>query len=105
MLSLVKHRLIDNREAAIRFPNNEEMESYAAMIKQREPEVNNVIGFIDGLAIHCQCNDDVNNQNAHYNGYHHDTTVNNVLAFAPTGKVVYACLNFPGKLILICLCP
>jgi hypothetical protein len=28
---------------------------------------------------------------------HSDTMCNNVFAFAPTGKIIYACINFPGS--------
>lgn len=96
MLSVLKKKLVRHRAAAIKFPGAEEMRNYARMVNLREPEVDNVIGFVDGLAIYCECCDDPFQQNAQYNGYHHDTTVNNVFAFAPTGKVIFACINFPG---------
>ena len=44
-----------------------------------------------------QCSDEEEDQNAAYNGYHHDTMCNNVLAFAPDGTIIYACINFPGS--------
>ena len=43
-----------------------------------------------------QCSE-VTVQNAAYNGYRHDTHVNNVLAFSPTGMVMYAAINYPGS--------
>ena len=36
-------------------------------------------------------------QSADYNGYHHDTHCNNVFLFVPTGKLAFACYNFPGS--------
>jgi len=36
-------------------------------------------------------------QATNYNGYHHDTMCNNVFCFAPTGKIIFACINFPGS--------
>jgi hypothetical protein len=73
------------------------METYAHMVNVREPRVNNIIGFVDGVAIPVQCSDDVFEQSAHYNGYYHDTTVNNVFAFAPNGKIIFAAINYPGS--------
>ena len=42
-----------------------------------------MIGFV---AIPTQCSDDEDEQNAHYNGYCHDTTVNNILSLLPPEK-------------------
>ena len=48
------------------------MREFADMIKIREPMVNNVIGFVDGLSLPVQCLDDKRRsavlQNASYNG-------------------------------------
>jgi len=49
------------------------------------------------VSIPIQCSEDPIEQSKYYNGYHHDTMINNVLLFAPTGKIVYACLNSPGS--------
>ena len=46
------------------------------LVHVREPRVSNVIGFVDGLARQAKCSDDILQQNAAYNGYHHDTTYN-----------------------------
>ena len=32
-----------------------------------------------------------------YNGFYGDTRINNVFAFAPTGKIIYAFINYPGS--------
>ena len=81
----------------IHFPQtDDEKQCYASMIEHREPSVRNCIGFVDGIAIPVQCSSKITEQNNDYNGYKHDTNVNNVLAFAPTGKVIYAALNYPG---------
>ena len=67
------------------------------MINRREPSIRNVIGFIDGVAIPVECGSDAASQAINYNGYRHDTVVNNVFAFCPNGKIVYACINNPGS--------
>ena len=48
----------------------------------REPLATNVIGFIDGVSIHVECNYSMNEQAAAYNGHTKDTICNNVLAFS-----------------------
>ena len=90
-------KLSKHPAARVKFPDEQEMEMYAEMVRSREPLAHNIIGFIDGVAIPVQCSDDENEQNAYYNGYYHDTTVNNVFAFSPTGKIIHASINFPGS--------
>ena len=98
MIKLTVKMLRNNIIAQIKFPtNDEEKEYYASLIAGREPAVRNCIGFVDGVSVPVQCSSEVEAQNKQYNGYRHDTHVNNVLAFAPTGKVIYAALNFPGS--------
>jgi len=64
---------------------------------RREPSVLDVIGFSDGLSLPIQCASDPISQATNYYGYHHDTMINNVFCFAPTGKLIFACINFPGS--------
>lgn len=97
MIKLVPSRLSSNARAAILYPDEDQKQQWAAMVQAREPRVANVIGFIDGVALAVQCAETVEDQTLAYNGYHHDTTCNNVLAFAPTGKVFAAALNYPGS--------
>ncbi len=46
-----------------------------------------VIGFMDGVALHSECSSEITQQNSMYNGYHSDTMVNNVIAYGADGKV------------------
>ena len=73
------------------------MKVYAKMVQMREPLIDNVIGFVDGLSLTVQCSDDEFQQNAAYNGYSHDTCCNNVFAFSPEGKIIYCAYNYPGS--------
>ena len=73
------------------------MAEFAEMVNIREPTVDNVIGFVDGLSLVVQCSDNEYLQNAAYNGYSHDTSCNNVIAFSPEGKVIYCSYNYPGS--------
>lgn len=97
MMKLICRKLKHDNRAAVRFPSQDEMPALAAMVQSREPRVNNVIGFLDGLAIPVQCSSDPVEQAAYYSGYHFDTTVNNTFLFLPTGKIAFACINYPGS--------
>ena len=73
------------------------MSEFAAMVEAREPLVDDVIGFMDGVSLLVECTDDQLEQNAMYCGYSCDTMVNNVFAYGPDGKVFLCALNFPGS--------
>jgi hypothetical protein len=73
------------------------MREYAAMVQTREPLVDNIIGFMDGVSFPAECTDDCIAQNAMYCGYDCDMMVNNVFAYGPDGKVFFAAINFPGS--------
>ena len=81
----------------VKFPSNEDMVSFANMVQRREPTVDDVIGFLDGVSLHVQCSDDPLAQAENYNGYQGDTMVNNIFLFSPEGKVIYAVYNAPGS--------
>ena len=97
MLLLATDKLCDHPLSSVRFPDAEKMEQFAAMINAREPLIDDVIGFMDGVSLPTECTSDQYEQNAMYDGYSCDTTVNNVLAYGPDGKVFLSALNFPGS--------
>jgi hypothetical protein len=97
MLMLVVQKLKRHPLAEVRFPNAERMAYYAQLIHQREPEVVDVIGFMDGVSLSSECTSEPVVQNSMYSGYHSDTMVNNVLAYAPDGKIIFCAINFPGS--------
>lgn len=97
MLKVVCKKLKNNEYAKVSFPDPEKMAEFASIIQLREPLVDNVIGFVDGLSLPVQCSDNECLQNAAYNGYSHDTCCNNVFAFSPEGKVIYSSFNYPGS--------
>ncbi len=55
LLTKLVHKLIRHPLARVQFPNAERMEYFARMIHQCEPEVDDVIGFMDG----CCCVDEM----------------------------------------------
>jgi hypothetical protein len=98
MLRRCYNRLKNEPRARIHWPRSiEEKNYYASLIRNREPSVTDVIGFTDGVSLPIRCASDPISQATNYNGYHHDTMCNNVFCFAPTGKIIYGCINFPGS--------
>ncbi len=59
--------------------------------------VDDIISLLDGVSFPVQCTDKRIRQNAMYCGYDCDTMVNNMLAYGPDGKVLFAAVNFPGS--------
>lgn len=97
MLKKIVRALRDHPFARVKFPDREKMREYAAMVQLREPLVDDIIGFMDGVSFPAECTDDRFIQNAMYCGYDCDTMVNNVFAYGPDGKVFFAAINFPGS--------
>jgi hypothetical protein len=98
MLRKVFETLKNHPIAKVKFPMSRKTKlRYAKMVERRQPEVRNIIGFVDGLSLPVKCSEDDEEQSAYYNSYHHDTVVNNVFAFSPEGKIIFAAFNFPGS--------
>jgi hypothetical protein len=81
VMLLICRKLRRHPASVVEFPDEDKMRYFASMVHSREPLVNNVIGFVDGLTLACQCSDNELLQNAACNGYSHDTSCNNVFAF------------------------
>jgi hypothetical protein len=97
MLSLVVQKLKRHLLARVMFPDVDKMASFARQIQIHEPEVDDVIGFMDSLSLTLECSSEILEQNSMYNGYHSDTMVNNIIAYGPDGKVFLCAINFPGS--------
>jgi hypothetical protein len=97
MLKKIVHALRDHPFAKVKFPHREKLREYAAMVEVREPIVNDIIGFMDGVLFSTKCMDERVEQNLMYCGYNCNTMVNNVFAYGPDGKVFFAAINFPGS--------
>ena len=96
ILRMTVKRLRCHPLARISFPDEHQMRVYADMIKKREPTIDNVIGFMDGLGLATEMTSERIEQNAYYCGYDCDTMVNNVLVFGPDGKVFFVPLIIWG---------
>jgi hypothetical protein len=44
--------------AWVQFPDEAKMMEFATMIQQREPMVDNIMGFMDGVSFPVQCTDE-----------------------------------------------
>ena len=77
------------------------MELFASMVNNREPSIDDVIGFMDGVLLKTECTSECITQNAFYSGYKCDTTVNSVFTYGQDEKVFFAAINFPGRVFYI----
>ena len=55
MVRLVIQKLINHPVSRIRFPTPDQMAEFAALVAHREPLVDDVIGFLDGLSLPWWC--------------------------------------------------
>ena len=97
MLALVSRKLKRHPSCKSFFPDEEKMALLAAMIHQREHQVRDVTGFMDGLCLGTVCTSELLEQNAMYSGYHSDTMIKNVFAYGPDGRVCLCAINFPSS--------
>jgi hypothetical protein len=97
MVRLAAKKLRRHPLSRVDFPDKRTVSEFAAMDEAREPLVDHVIGFMDGVSLPVECTDKQLEQNTVYCSYSCDTMVNNVLAFGPDGKVFLCALNFPGS--------
>ena len=92
-LTFLSRKLRNHPKAKIIWPNTlAEKEVLADPVNGREPQVDDVIGFTDGVSLPIQCASDPISQAT--NGYHYETMINNAFCFAPTGKIIFACIKF-----------
>jgi hypothetical protein len=97
MLKRMARLLRDHPFARVRFPDDAKMRDFTNMVQWREPMVNDIIGFLNGVLFPVQCTDERIRQNAMYCGYNCDTMINNVIAYGPDGKVFIAAVNYSGS--------
>ena len=95
MIKLAVRRLHCHDIAKVSFPSPEKMQQFALMVNHWEPTISDVIGFMDGISFTSECTSECITQNAFYCGYDCDTTVNNVFAYGPDGKVFICAINYP----------
>ena len=57
----------------------------SALVCERHSMLEGAFGVIDGLALLAQEADDTEVENATYNGWKSDHTINNIIAYSPRG--------------------
>lgn len=73
-------------ECVIAWPQGTQFEEYAALVQARHRLLFGAFGTIDGLNLPCQtAYNDVDVENATYNGWLHEHFISSVLVFAPDG--------------------
>ena len=55
MLLLATDKLCCHPLSSVRFPDAAKMEQFAAMVNAREPLIDDVIGFMDGVSLPTKC--------------------------------------------------
>jgi hypothetical protein len=74
------------KEGAIRLPRTpQEFAAESALVCECHPMLEGAFGVIDGLALLAQEADDAEVENATYNGWKSEHTINNVIAYSPRG--------------------
>jgi hypothetical protein len=85
------------KAAQIRWPGALNCERFAAMISRRHPRLEKAIGFVDGCHLPIACSNDLDVQNAYYNGWCASHFTSNIFVFAPDGTIIHATINAPGS--------
>ena len=83
--------------AEIRWPNPSEMEHFAYLVRCREPNLENVIGFVDGCWFPIHDPSNAEEQEAYYNGWKSCCNISNVIVFTPDGCIAWVGYNCPGS--------
>ena len=69
MLKKVVRTLGYHPIAQIKFPDAMRMRKFTDMVNEREPLVDDIIGFMDGVSFPSECTDKRVKQNAYYNNH------------------------------------
>jgi hypothetical protein len=90
--------LVQEEDARIRWPDQEEMKQFADIISAKYPNIPyGVFAFVDGLVLPILNHGNPYIQNSYYNGYTSSNTTTNVCVFAPDGTICFASINHPGN--------
>ncbi|KAL0056665.1 hypothetical protein AAF712_016730 [Marasmius tenuissimus] len=97
-LDILLRVLRNTDDARITLPRTEEeFELDSLAIQKRHPMLVGAFGSINGLSLPVQVSEDVEIENATYNGWKTEHRVNNILVFSPRGAIIDAHINAPGS--------
>lgn len=88
LLTLLLLTLCAMNDACISWPKAEELPELTALVQARHPHLVGAFGTTDGLNIATQTSEDLEVENATYNGWLHDHNISSVLAFSATGTLI-----------------
>ncbi|KAJ8582170.1 hypothetical protein M405DRAFT_922049, partial [Rhizopogon salebrosus TDB-379] len=96
-LPMLLHTLRSMSDATIQWPRGPDFERCSALVVACHPRLQGAFGSIDGLKLPVQTSDDIDIENATYNGWLSEHFVSSVLAFSAEGVVIAARTNAPGS--------
>jgi hypothetical protein len=85
------------KDCRVDFPNKHEQQELAKLVQKKEPLVEGVWGFLDGLNLQSRSPGDIDAQNAMYNGWLHGTHASCIFVWRADGLLAHATLNAPGS--------
>ncbi|KAK0526920.1 hypothetical protein OC834_004622 [Tilletia horrida] len=75
----------------------EVMKQMADAVRAREPLLEHVFGFVDGLNVRTYQPSNLDEQNAYYNGWLGDTYCSQVIVSLANGEIAWVSYNNPGS--------
>ena len=85
------------RDCAVRWPSKETQRRCAQLINIKEPMLSGVWGFVDGLNLQIFNPGDIDEQNAYWNGWLHETCCSSLICWRSDGFIAYMATNYPGS--------
>jgi hypothetical protein len=90
--------LKDQEDASVEMPSDETIAALKNAVVARHNQLHDVYCVADGLKLHFQQHNDLDEQSMYYNGWHHCHYVTNVLVFSIDGRIIHGLMNAPGSL-------
>lgn len=84
-------------DSRISWPSEKTMQKFAQLICNRHPLLLSAFGFVDGIHFPVARSQDMDIENAYYNGWCSDHFTSNLFAFGPDGTIFHALVNAPGS--------
>jgi DDE superfamily endonuclease len=90
--------LKDQEDASVEMPSDETIAALKNAVVAQHNQLHDVYCVADGLELHFQQHNDLDEQSMYYNGWHHCHYVTNVLVFSIDGRIIHGLMNAPGSL-------
>ncbi|KAA1473663.1 hypothetical protein DENSPDRAFT_780286 [Dentipellis sp. KUC8613] len=97
-LDILLESMREINEARIAWPHGAlEFQELTELVMARHPRLEGAFATVDGLNLLVQTSEDLDVENATYNGWMSEHMVSSVIVYSPKGLVVAARLNAPGS--------